>query len=163
MRYHLKEERYIFPLIIILWLCNNSIINYYTLHYVVSAHRTFWSSIGSSSWSSSSTLTIFLPVGGPYSLLWSNFIWWFSQYLSSLFSNWWMVLDVTIVSGKLFHTSTTLFVKLYFLRSLALRCFSNLYVFPLVVDLPQLQNLDVCTLPKFCFIFIQIVKLFTIS
>jgi hypothetical protein len=31
MRYHLNEERYIFPLIIILWLCNNYIINYYAI------------------------------------------------------------------------------------------------------------------------------------
>ena len=31
MGYHLKEERYIFPLIIILWLCNNYIINYYAI------------------------------------------------------------------------------------------------------------------------------------
>jgi hypothetical protein len=46
MRYHLKEERYIFPLIIILWLCNNYIIKIHTpssLAFSISdhSHRIF--------------------------------------------------------------------------------------------------------------------------
>ena len=74
MRYHLKEERYIFPLIIILWLCNKYIINYYAisckilmctldqnyLFHVYSNGKTFYNFLINTAWPPKLFLRFFL-------------------------------------------------------------------------------------------------------
>jgi hypothetical protein len=73
MRYHLKEERYIFPLIIILWLCNKYIINYYAisckilmctldqnyLFHVYSNGKTFYNFLINTAWPPKQCLRFF--------------------------------------------------------------------------------------------------------
>ena len=109
------------------------------------------SCLGSMGSSSSSFLTApSLPVVGLYSAVKSYFIGWFSQCLSNLFSNWNIVFASTMWFGKLFHKLTILLVKLYFLMSLLLRCFTSFSAFPLVVMCDLLMSsIPSVTLPSY--------------
>jgi hypothetical protein len=71
----------------------------------------------------------------------------------------WMVLPVSVQSifvfastmwfGKLFHKSTILLVKPYFLMSLLLRCFTSFSAFPLVICDLLMSSIPSVTLPSY--------------
>ena len=119
-----------------------------TLPYVDSAYSSCLGSIYSSS-SSFLTAPGSLPTVGPYSAVKSYFIGWFSQCLSNLFSNWKIVFASIMWFGKLFHKLTILLVKLYFLMSLLLRCFTSFSAFPLVMCDLLMSSIPSVTLPSY--------------